>query len=233
MSKRTAVVLGLAVGASSLAAGLADSFAGSASDANESTLAYRKIVQKEVSEHLQWRRVSIPPAWAPTLCNPPELPVQQSQSSDSLTHGQKLYFLYAKYENDYQMLGDDLSIETPDGFHSSQQNRVGQIIVKESWHPVKASEREAKLLNDGNDDVQIDSSQFVKKDGTWYRAGEKGPLFAVMKVSKTDDPGTDNGWIYTTLTPDGKEITGIGRMESCMECHRQAPHERLFGIHGK
>lgn len=43
-------------------------------------------------------------------------------------------------------------------------------------------------------------------------------------------PNTDDGWVYATLTPDGKAVTASGRIASCTECHTKAPHERLFGM---
>jgi hypothetical protein len=43
-------------------------------------------------------------------------------------------------------------------------------------------------------------------------------------------PATDDGWVYGTLTPDGKTVTGVGRLENCMGCHQKAPHGRLFGL---
>ena len=44
-----------------------------------------------------------------------------------------------------------------------------------------------------------------------------------------ETPGTDEGWIYGTVAPDGT-VTSAGLVESCMECHDSAPHERLFGV---
>jgi hypothetical protein len=43
-------------------------------------------------------------------------------------------------------------------------------------------------------------------------------------------PGTDEGWVYGTVTPDGKDVTCAGRVASCMGCHADAPHDRLFGL---
>ena len=80
---------------------------------------------------------------------------------------------------------------------------VGQVIVKESWVPAAAS--------------------------TWQKpvAGDKGPLFIMMK---TGDADSDEGWIYATATPDGTTITALGKLASCMECHQAAKHDRLFGV---
>jgi hypothetical protein len=43
-------------------------------------------------------------------------------------------------------------------------------------------------------------------------------------------PGTDEGWVYGTVSADGKQVTSAGRVESCMRCHQKAPHDRLFGL---
>lgn len=79
---------------------------------------------------------------------------------------------------------------------------VGQVIVKEAWVPAATS------------------------TATHRVAGDKGPLFVMMK---TGEPETDAGWIYATLTPDGKTITASGKLDSCMECHQSKP-DRLFGV---
>jgi hypothetical protein len=61
-----------------------------------------------------------------------------------------------------------------------------------------------------------------------YTTGAKKDLFVMTKLG--DKPGTDDGWIYGTVTPDGV-VTSAGRVETCMHCHDdQATHERLFGI---
>jgi hypothetical protein len=48
---------------------------------------------------------------------------------------------------------------------------------------------------------------------------------------KVDPPpaNSDAGWVYATLTADG-QVTAAGRVESCMHCHQDAGHERLFGV---
>ena len=58
-------------------------------------------------------------------------------------------------------------------------------------------------------------------------AAEKGPLFLMIK---TGEPDSDAGWIYGTATPDGSTITAWGKLASCMECHQDAKHDRLFGV---
>ncbi len=174
--------------------------------------------------------VSPQASWAPTMCRAaPPVPATYSASTDGSTHGDKLYYLYVKDFNHYVGLTDAemLAVEPP----------VGQTIVKESWQPVAVDGAHSQAILDKNDTVAKMSWDFRKgehppaaeRDGAYYQPGKKGPLF-VMQFLGRGAPNTDRGWIYATLTPDGKEITAIGRIDSCMECHRTAPHGRLFGL---
>jgi hypothetical protein len=42
-------------------------------------------------------------------------------------------------------------------------------------------------------------------------------------------PNSDGGWIYATITADG-QLTAAGRIPSCIGCHVEAEHDRLFGV---
>ncbi len=116
---------------------------------------------------------------------------------------------------------------------------VGQVVVKEAWVPeeVRDGERPAgpgdmrrklKVRRGGQwveEEVAFDP--YVRRDSQLYRAKEKAGLFILFKADP-EAPGTDEGWVYGTVTPDGKQVTSAGRVESCMSCHRDAPHDRLF-----
>lgn len=131
-----------------------------------------------------------------------------SKSKDSGTHGQKVYYLYAK-----DMASYIANEKAPDG----------QVLVKESFLPLAnpavplAGDPDAKPFTGAKDQ---------------YKAGEKHGLFIMMRLA----PGsagykdTDDGWIYGTVTADGKTVTAAGKVQSCMGCHLQAPHDRLFGV---
>jgi hypothetical protein len=145
---------------------------------------------------------------------PPEAPVRLSASEDSDTHGRKLYWLYVKEMPAHYYTGGDY---TP----AEGLNPVGQVVVKEAWHPVEVK---------GNDNKATQKVPLVSgKAGRLYRPGSQADLFIMFKLdAKT--PGTDEGWVYGTVTPDGKEVTCAGRVASCMGCHADAPHDRLFGL---
>lgn len=83
---------------------------------------------------------------------------------------------------------------------------VGQVLVKESWVP---------LLHEGDN----------KKD----KRLEPGDLFIMFKLDP-QTPGTDQGWVYGTVSADGKAVTSSGRVASCMKCHEDAQHDRMFGL---
>lgn len=162
--------------------------------------------------------------WAPIICDeepeygatrPPRRPEPNhliSQSGDETTHGRKLYRIYAtKFDG---LMGS----------YAFEKDAAGktvpvseQVIVKESWIP-------EEVKTPGN------AVGFARgADGKIYQPAGQGPLF-VMYRNDPNTPGTDDGWVYGTLTPDGKTVTGVGRIESCMNCHLKAPHGRLFGL---
>jgi hypothetical protein len=60
----------------------------------------------------------------------------------------------------------------------------------------------------------------------WLTLGAPKGLYVMKKVGAGD--GTDAGWIYGTIAQSG-EVTSAGRVASCIGCHEDAPHDRLFG----
>lgn len=167
--------------------------------------------------------------FAPWLCrNPPPSVARVSESKDTSTHGQKLYFLFAKDRNGYLKLDPETA--------------VGQCIVKESWVPKEVSLDQAtapvtkkiELTDDEKKTLQSGGAfdqyiPYAKKDGKVYHAETKAGLFIMYKLdAKTLN--TDDGWVYGTVSADGKTVTSAGRVQSCMNCHKDAPHGRLFGL---
>jgi hypothetical protein len=157
--------------------------------------------------------------------------VQFSSSRDSATHGKKLYFLFAKPNLiDLSILGNDPPF-TP--------HPVGQIVVKEAWVPEevdKATPQKPlfrKIKTQGNEFAltgaeKLEWVPYVRHKGRLYHAARKAGLFIMFKMDPKT-PDTDNGWVYGTISPDGKQITSAGRVKSCMTCHQRAPHDRIFG----
>ncbi len=147
-----------------------------------------------------------------------------SESKHSDTHGQKLYSLFVKEASAY---GDTILKDKP--------SPIGQVVVKESWIPEEVTdERKSfepisrKVIIHGEEKTDV-FLPYAGKDGRLYEAKRRGSLFIMLKVG-SQTPGTDEGWVYGTVTADGKTVTSAGRVASCMKCHQEAEHDRLFGL---
>ncbi len=185
---------------------------------------FTKDLLKIGAEYSNWGYVDDETRWAPYLCRQPMPAIARvSASKDDDTHGQKLYSLLAKDRARYMTLG-----KNPDSL-------VGQVVVKESWVPVELTEKPDRkeilkqLKHTGP--IYFDSarSPFARKGEKWFKTGKPAGLFVMMKL----DPktaGTDKGWVYATLSADGRTVTAAGRIESCMKCHQDAKSDRLFGL---
>jgi hypothetical protein len=187
-------------------------------------------------EYPSWGRVDESSRWAPLACRmPTPATARFSHSDDESTHGQKLYNLFARQRSDYLRLTDgeatspaqfaaaDRAINSPDG-------KQEQAVVKESWTVKPADGNSRNIVNEG-DRVYSPNAQ---RAGKWYETDQKAGLFimfrAALDAAGHYAPDTDDGWVYGTVTPDGKTVTAAGRVQSCMHCHQQAPHGRLFGL---
>jgi hypothetical protein len=177
-------------------------------------------------EYREWKAVDDELRFAPQLCRSP-MPgrLHFSESDDATTHGEKLYLLYAKdpvaygFPPTFGGMGPAPTSEPTSG------PPIEQAIVKESF---------AALAHDseGRPPAGVDGDPLswrpALRDGVLHSAGEALDLYVMVKLP-ADTPGTDTGWVYGTLTPDGGTVTSAGRVKSCMGCHESAPHDRLFG----
>jgi hypothetical protein len=175
--------------------------------------------------------------WAPYFCRAPQ-PAQArfSRSSDETTHGQKLYSVFARDRDAYMRV--------------AKPRVTGQVIVKESWTAKETTERPQRggsgitwLVPDKDIKVPQDLAPppqyfgpihagsfqpLAQKKGKWYQADKRGDLFIMMQLAP-GTPGTDNGWVYGTVSTDGKTVTSAGRVASCMKCH-ETRKDRVFGL---
>ena len=211
------------------------------------------------AKYESYGRVDDEGRWAPWLCDAPGPSMARfSRSGGNEAHGRKLYFLFATPREDFISLTDPLPSEF-DGEKTrlaalerlERKVAEGQVVVKESWVPkeiqqsdksriiekytklTKAQQDELDVLN-GNEHVAYSSvaeraNPHAIKGGKLYLADKKYALFIMYKMAP-DTPGTDAGWVYGTLSADGKTVTSAGRVASCMDCHASAPHDHLFGI---
>lgn len=143
--------------------------------------------------------------WSPFDCRVPAgkpARLRFSESSDNDTHGRKLYMLFAKHRDAYRLI-------------EKQKQPADQAVVKESWHVpkgLKPAKKGAEKTVPHNVNVTKQADLFI------------------MFHTDAKTPGTDEGWVYGTVTSDGKRVTSAGMVQSCMRCHKAAPHGRLFGL---
>ena len=167
--------------------------------------------------------------WAPYDCRLPDPGrARFSESGDRGTHGRKLYVLYVKDLHAYRSLteGDAAPRDfLPPSTLPVELQAYAQVIVKESRQP--------QTTPGATDGVHRNANQIApaERDGVAYYPGERTGLFIMAKLPD-DTPGTDQGWVYGTLTADGRTVTSAGRVQNCMNCHQDAPHGRLFGLAG-
>jgi hypothetical protein len=170
----------------------------------------------------EWDRVSDHAHRAPTDCLiRPASGAVRSTSEDQETHGQKLYFLYAKdgraYE-DHGFLAREDALMAP-----------GQVLVKESWTAVEVPRGEVPALVPSRPGDPIHPPEYAVAGERAWRTADRAGLFIMLKLDPST-PGTDAGWVYATTSPDGSEVLEAGRIERCMACHVEGTRDRLFGL---
>jgi len=182
---------------------------------------HEAAIRAAAAKFTEWGRVDERPNWAPTLCRAPT-PADygapghvRMSAAEHAPHGQKLYYLWASHKDVYLK---------PDGALP-----VGFAIVKQSFaaapfDPAHPPPQQRHRLMGPLPPI----ATLTTADGKRFTVGERKDLFVMTKVG--DVPGSDDGWIYGTVSPDGK-VTSAGRVASCMACHTgHATHERLFGL---
>lgn len=207
------------------------------------------VIEKKLLEiaaaYRRYGRVDDETRWAPFLCRMPMPSLARfSKSDDDETHGQKLYYLFARDRQAY------IDVQ-------ESHNKPGQVIVKESWHPVESErvyspgdwedwikiaseindERESNRDSDSSaprntiSEMELVGSRYplAERDGKVYRTEKLAGLY-IMFRNDSREIESDDGWIYGTVSADGKRVTSSGLVQSCIACHQEAPHGRLFGI---
>lgn len=185
-------------------------------------------IRTAATAYREWARVDERPDLAPIDCRSPS-PLDRGAPShvrmsaaDDAPHGRKLYYLWASDKGLYL----DGKSALPIGF----------TIIKESFDavPSKAAhaapskgtyeKRGSRLLPFFLPPIDW----MVTDKGERLTTGKRNDLYIMTKVG--DQPGSDAGWIYGTVAPDGT-VTSAGRVANCMGCHvDNAKHERLFGL---
>jgi hypothetical protein len=161
--------------------------------------------------------------WSPLDCRapPPEPAAISAVAASERGHGRKLYTLHiADFDRYAALTNTPIPKERGTG-RIGPRAKEFQAIVKASYDPTQdKSAASTKLYT---------SIESVTMDGKTFYAGTPKELFIMVQVPG-DTKDTDEGWIYGTVSRDGKTVTSSGRVASCVNCHARAPHGRLFGI---
>ncbi len=125
-----------------------------------------------------------------------------SRSTDTATHGGKMFRLKVKSDNSYAY-----ELAQPEG----------QILYLSSYlnyTTTSQSPGEGKALRTG--------------DSLYLVPGTKGPDYIMYKNNSTAYP-TDSGWVYAVISPDGKKVLQKGLIASCITCHSHTRTDKILG----
>ena len=131
----------------------------------------------------------------------PPTTIFKSRSTDSTTHGGKVFRLRIKDDSNYAY---DLAQPT------------GQTIVMATYDYTQSR----TTLGEGKSLKMNDSLHLVPATPRNYY---------IMFKSNATDYKTDNGWVYGIVTPDGKKVLQKGLIASCMRCHSESKTDRTLG----
>lgn len=175
--------------------------------------AFHKSITAAVDDYFQYAMVNSV-ALESTDGDPPDGDSQprMSQSNHQPTHGNKLYYLFAKDIEHY--LSQD-GTESPEG----------QLLVMETWTS-KISNPEARNRRTHSAGVRINPRTSVGEQV--LEIGKRSNLYIMMKL-ESDAPDTDQGWVYGIVDAESKSVTAAGNVLSCRRCHSGAKNDRLFG----
>jgi cytochrome c553 len=154
------------------------------------------------------------PRVASQLCKAPMVDVEpeprMSGAAEDASHGQKLYFLFAK---------DIAHYTNRDGSKSP----VGQTLVKESWTS-RPGNPNARNLRTHASALRVNPR--VQVGEKMLEIGLRTDLFVMVK-QPVDTAGTDEGWVYGVIDAESREIKSAGAVASCIVCH-DGQTDRLF-----
>lgn len=178
-------------------------------------------IANAAEQYREWGVVGPHVTWAPELCMAPPAPSMHPTRAQGLPEdGHKLFALYANDGVSY------LTLTEPD---SEGDAPIGMSLVKEAYAPVETGTPPQSWSVEGRALMEEHGFYpFAKKGETFYGAGARKDLFVMTKLAP-ETPGTDAGWVYGTVAPDGT-VTSAGLVESCIACHESAPRDRLFGV---
>ena len=164
-----------------------------------------------------WGRVDDMNRWMPGLCSYQPGQSRLSASDDALTHGRKLYLLFARHRDAYMAGGVQAD---------------GQTIVKEGWIPKPVGSREqvherireriyGKERDRGDAGELRSLTLAADVNGEMWAPSRRMGLFLMHK--------SGGEWSYAVATPDGTRLLDPIATSTCRGCHDSAKPDRLFG----
>lgn len=167
------------------------------------------VIRDAVKDYSRFACVTGSPRVAPTDCRMPAPFVRMSAADKE--HGGKLYLLFARHAEGREYV------------KAGEPEQVGQTLVKEAWTAVPGEPTGATAAS------RRHTGALVLRDGdAVHHGGDAVGLFVMHKLA-ADTPGTDQGWVYGTVDPEGK-VTAAGKIASCIRCHQDASEDRRFGL---
>jgi len=179
--------------------------------------------------------------FGPTLCFIPPVEPRFSESAPGGPHAEKLYLVHAYDATSYA--GVDYSSSSQGGMLFPEpalgdseppvrqvqlpelSREWDQVLVKEAFVPTLSSEGEQTQLWGSTGSVAP-----AERDGESWVPGDPAGLFLMLRTARGTS-GTDEGWVYATVQPDGT-ASDVGLIASCVDCHRRAGDDRMFGLPG-
>jgi hypothetical protein len=183
---------------------------------------FAPMLREVASAYRNWGLVDNQFHWAPGLCAlPSEGVAHYSTVSAPAAHAEKVFVLYALDPMAYWK-ATDAKGPFPETLKrvpwiTGRQN-LEQVLVKESFVPTKPGESKNSL------GFRVSPA---KKGEEYYTAGEPMGLFVMARLEGSP-AGTDEGWVYATIAPDG-EIRESGNIAACHDCHAKEK-DRIFGV---
>ena len=144
----------------------------------------------------------------------------QSAEDESTKHGQKLFHLYTNNPAAYQSTIEE-DMPAPVGLILLKETHTSIQLENKSKPPEEFNATGLSNTTVEHVDAHLQDSVLVP--------GKITDLFFMAKVGDDSILQTDNGWLYGGMDLNGK-ITTLTSTGNCFECHRIAPHDRLFGI---
>ena len=166
--------------------------------------------------YLKSQLVNPEPWVAPTQCFMPATAALLSEAKASSPHGGKLYYLFARDRKPLVHKAE------------SKAQPVGQFLVKESWVADTVTDDKPQSVYKHASGKSLSGRAW--HEGKTLQVGDPLDLFIMLKQDPKT-PHTDDGWVYAVVSRDGHTISHAGQIQSCIDCHQDAKHDRILGVY--